>query len=272
MQGKKRILALVGVPLGASLALAPAISAEAHAATPGKSAASGAASHPSIAPTASCSISGIEDPNESATIKGAGFTAGQVVTFLSGKRAITTATADGAGAVSAVAVVKADETVTAQEGANQQGCLNLVKPPTTTGTTVPPGTGTQVPGTAADREQALAAGENDGDATCRQKVDQFKNNADKSAAFRADYATGFNNKVAATVGCSAMLAQLRSGLPVGQAQTGQSQAQTGQSQAQTGQSQAQTGQSQAQTGQSQKQEQGKKHHGQGNRGEGRGNR
>ncbi|MFE3906856.1 hypothetical protein ACFXPY_43170 [Streptomyces sp. NPDC059153] len=264
MQGKKRILALVGFPLGASLALAPAMSAEAHAASPGKSAASGAASN---APTAVCKISGTEGPNESASLAVTGFTANTVVTFTSGKRAITSVTADANGAGNAVAVVKADETVTADDGASQQACLNLVKPATTTGTEVPPGTGTQVPGTA-DREQALAAGENDGDATCRQKVDLFKNNADKSAAFRADYATGFNNKVAATVGCSAMLAQLRSGVPAGQTQT-QPQGQ-GQTQPQgQGQTQPQ-GQGQKQ-GQGQQQEQGKKH-GQGNRGEGRGNR
>ncbi|MFF2330361.1 MULTISPECIES: hypothetical protein [unclassified Streptomyces] len=214
MHGKKRILALVGVPLGASLALAPTIAASASAATLGKSAASGAASQPSITPTASCSISGIEDPNESATISGSGFTAGALVTFFSGKRAITTATANAAGAVSAVAVVKADDAVTAQEGANQQGCLNLVKPSTTSSTSVP---GTTVPGTT-DREQALAAGENDGDATCRQRVDLFKNNADKSASFRADYTTGFNDKVAVTAGCAAMLAQLRSGVPLTQNQ------------------------------------------------------
>ncbi|MFJ7491574.1 hypothetical protein ACIQZB_10000 [Streptomyces sp. NPDC097727] len=259
MQGKKRILALVGFPLGASLALAPAMSAEAHAASPGKSAASGAASS---APTAVCKISGTEGPNESASLVVGGFTKNTLVTFTSGKRAITSVTADANGAGTAVAPVKADETVTADDGVNQQACLNLVKPATTTGTEVTPGTGTQVPGTATDREQALAAGENDGDATCRQKVDLFKNNADKSASFRADYATGFNNKVAATVGCSAMLAQLRSGVPAGQTQ-GQAQ---GQTQGQT-QGQAQ-GQNQ---GQAQKQEQSKKH-GQGNHGEGRGNR
>ncbi|MEV6160359.1 hypothetical protein AB0L71_00240 [Streptomyces sp. NPDC052052] len=213
MLGKKRILALVGVPLGASLALAPAISTAAHAETSDKSAASGSASLPSITPAASCSITGVEDPNESATIAGAGFTAGKLVTFFSGKRAITTAMADAAGAVNAVAVVKADENITAQEGANQQGCLNLVKPPTGTSTTVP---GNPVPGDI--REQALAAGENDADATCRMKVDEFKLNADKSAIFRAEYATGFNNKVASIDGCGAMLAKLRSGLPVTQNQ------------------------------------------------------
>ncbi|GGT30657.1 hypothetical protein GCM10010207_33290 [Streptomyces atratus] len=264
MHGKKRILALVGVPLGASLALAPAMSAEAHASTPGKSTASGAASQPSTVPTATCSITGKEGPFESQSLTANGFTAGENVDFSSGKRTIARATADAGGFASTRAVVGANDAVTAVGGLNQLACLNLVKPAETTGTQVPPGTGTQVPGTA-DREQALAAGENDGDATCRQKVDLFKNNADKSAAFRADYATGFNNKVAATVGCSAMLAQLRSGVPAGQTQGQTTQGQTTQGQGQ-GQTQGQTTQGQGQT---QKQEQGKKH-GQGNREEGRG--
>ncbi|MFJ1612858.1 MULTISPECIES: hypothetical protein [unclassified Streptomyces] len=215
MHGKKRILALLGVPLGASLALAPGISATAHAATPGKSAASGAASQPSAIPAASCSISGVEDPNESAKITGAGFTPGQLVSFISGKRMITTATADGGGVVNAVAVVKADDAVTAQEGANQQGCLNLVKPSATAQTQVP---GTTVPGTADEREQALTAGANDGAASCRQKSDLFNENTGKSQSFVADYTLGFNNKVASIGGCSAMLAQLRSGVPVEQNQ------------------------------------------------------
>ncbi|MFF2961165.1 hypothetical protein ACFVT1_20105 [Streptomyces sp. NPDC057963] len=215
MHGKKRILALLGVPLGASLALAPGISATAHAATPGKSATSGAASQPSAIPAASCSISGVEDPNESAKISGAGFTPGQLVSFISGKRTITTATADGGGVVNAVAVIKADDAVTAQEGANQQGCLNLVKPSATSQTQVP---GTTVPGTADEREQALTAGANDGAASCRQKSDLFNENTGKSQSFIADYTLGFNNKVASIGGCSAMLAQLRSGVPVEQNQ------------------------------------------------------
>ncbi|MFI6724660.1 hypothetical protein [Streptomyces atratus] len=215
MHGKKRILALLGVPLGASLALAPGISAGAHAATPGKSATSGAASQPSTIPAVSCSIAGSEDPNQSAKITGSGYTAGQLVSFISGKRTITTATADGGGVVNAVAVVKADETVTAQEGANQQGCVNLVVKANPTSPEVP---GVPVPGTADEREQALIAGANDGAASCRQKSDHFSENTGKSQSFVADYTLGFNNKVASIDGCSAMLAQLRSGLPVAQNQ------------------------------------------------------
>ncbi|MFD4949741.1 hypothetical protein ACFVYE_44330 [Streptomyces sp. NPDC058239] len=259
MHGKKRILALVGVPLGASLALAPAISAEAHAATPVKVAASGAASLPSIAPTAACTIAGKEGKFEAVTANLNGFTPGKTVLLESGKVPIGSATAPAvAGAFSTPVRIGANDVVTATEadGANQLTCVNNVIPADTTGTGT--GTGTPVPpGTpdaATERIQAAAAGENDGDATCRQKVDKFNKNADKTPVFRLDYNAAFNNEVAATAGCSAMLAQLRSGVPVGQTQT-QEQA---------------AGQEKKQN-QEQKQEQVKKH-GQNDRGEGRGNR
>lgn len=222
MQGKKRIAVLLGLPLGASSLLLPGSPAQATEAAV------------SAAPSATCATVAFQPPNPFGSIVGEGFLPNENVRFSSGGQVVGNAAASAAGTatIGSVNLSAASISLQGTSSGRSASCAGMgpVTPPPVT---PPPGTpppGTPPPATPGERDQALAAGENDGDATCRQKVDLFKRNADKSPAFRADYATGFNNEVAATSGCAQMLAQIRSGLPATATQPGQTTQQPGQGQ------------------------------------------
>lgn len=156
MQGKKRILVLLGLPLGASGLLLPGSPAQA------------AETAVSAAPSATCSTVADAPPNPFGSVAGSGFNAGEPVRFSADGQVIRDdrfATAGGTVGISGVNLSARNYTLLGKTSGAVASCAGMTPPVTAPGgDTEPGGGGTGTP--AALRAAGYSDGRADGLDTC----------------------------------------------------------------------------------------------------------